>query len=212
MPCLWVGEPVCHACAVGNHDFQGVPVIMVSLFYPYPYTESVCVLRSLIPKKLHQCCTWLLLLQSEPYSLMRVMVRYLYPRTQKQCVPQNRSTWRPGFLFNFRGPRRAFKEAFNWFNLYKTNMLPAKTSRVFINYSEISSQSIIYIYMACLLKRSISAVSNLYFDVRILVRGRCVVIVSLSLLWIDIKQDAMRKPSIIKQETVYIEWSCSYCS
>ena len=53
--------------------------------------------------------------------------------------------------------------------------------------------------MACLLKRSISAVSNL--DVRILVRGRCVVIVSLSLLRIDIKQDAMRKPSIIKQET-----------
>ena len=35
----------------------------------------------------------------------------------------------------------------------------------------------------------------------ILVRGRCVVIVSLSLLWVDIKQDAMRKPSIIKQET-----------
>ena len=32
--------------------------------------------------------------------------------------------------------------------------------------------------MACLLKRSISAVSNLNFDVRILVRGRCVVIVS----------------------------------
>ena len=75
----------------------------------------------------------------------------------------------------------AFKEAFK-FNLYKTNMLPAKTSRVFINYSEISSQSTIYIYMACLLKRSISAVSNLNFDVRILVRGRCVVIVSLSLL------------------------------
>ena len=108
MPCLWVGEPVCHACAVGNHDFQGVPVIMVSLFYPYPYTESVCVLRSLIPEKLHQCCTWLLLLQSEPYSLLRVMVRYLYHRTQKQRVPQNRSTWRPGRLFNFRGPSRGF--------------------------------------------------------------------------------------------------------
>ena len=64
MPCLWVGKPVCHACAVGNHDFQGVPVIMVSLFYPYPYAESVCVLRSLIPEVLHRCGTWLLLLQS----------------------------------------------------------------------------------------------------------------------------------------------------
>ena len=73
MPCLWVAKPVCQACAVGNHDFQGVPVIMVSLFYPYPYTESVCVLRSLIPKVLHHiasdycycnlsrihCCGWL---------------------------------------------------------------------------------------------------------------------------------------------------------
>ena len=70
MPCLWVGEPVCNAYAVGNLDFQGVPVIMVSLFYPY--TESVCVLRSLIPKVLHHiapdycycdlshihCCGW----------------------------------------------------------------------------------------------------------------------------------------------------------
>ena len=53
MPCLWVGKPVYDAGAVVNHDFQGVPVIMVSLFYPYPYTESVYVLRSLIPKILH---------------------------------------------------------------------------------------------------------------------------------------------------------------
>ena len=109
MPCLWVGKPVCLACAVGNHNFQGVPVIMVSLFCPYPYTESMYVLRSLIPEVLHQCCTWLLLLQSDPYSLLRVMVRYLYSRTQKQCVLQNRSAWRPGRLFNFRGPRRGFQ-------------------------------------------------------------------------------------------------------
>ena len=43
--------------------------------------------------------------------------------------------------------------------------------------------------------------SNLNFDVRILVQGHCVVIVTLFYFKVDIEQDAMRKPLVIKQET-----------
>ena len=42
---------------------------------------------------------------------------------------------------------------------------------------------------------------NLNFDVRILVQGHCVVIVTLFYFKVDIEQDAMRKPLVIKQET-----------
>ena len=185
MPCLWVGKPVCHACAVGNHDLQGVAVIMVSLFYPYPYTESVCLKvchTKNTARMLHLTCTG--------------------HRNSVYCKTDQLDAL--GVYLILGVQEGAFKEAFKFtFASISTKQIWFRRKHQESLLIIVDTQSINYwyIYMACLLKRSISAVSNLNFDVRILVRGRCVVIVSLSLLWIDIKQDAMRKPSIIKQET-----------
>ena len=54
--------------------------------------------------------------------------------------------------------------------------------------------------MSCL-SRDPYLLSNLNFNVRILVQGHCVVMVTLFYFKLDIEKDAMRKPWVIKQET-----------